>query len=81
MDKPPANAAAMRNRLAEVRRARGWTQADLLRALVTRFPACGATDAAISRWERGRPMPSLRSALMLAAALGMPVEELFPLEG
>lgn len=67
------------NRLAEVRRARGWSQADLLRALVARFPDCRATTAAISRWEHSRPMPGLATALMLAAVLGQPVEAVFPL--
>ena len=67
------------NRLAEVRRARGWSQTELLRSLLLRFPDCGASTAAISRWERSKPMPSLSSALMLAAVLSEPVERLFPL--
>ncbi len=70
----------MGNRLADARRARGWTQADLLRALLVRFPSSGATTAAVSRWEQSRPLPSLLNALRLAVVLGEPVERLFPLD-
>ena len=75
----PEKPTRLGNRLAECRKARGWSQGDLLRAMLLRFPDCGATTAAISGWEHGRPFPSLQTALMLADVLGEPVERLFPL--
>ncbi len=76
---PPRIMPPLGNRLAEVRASRGWTQSHLLRALLARFPRCGATTSSISRWEHSKPMPALATAIMLAVVLGEPVESLFPL--
>lgn len=67
------------NRLAETRAARGWSQGQLAAALARRFGDARADRSAISRWEHSTPMPSLTTALMLAAVLETPVERLFPL--
>lgn len=67
------------NRLAEVRKAKGLSQTDLLAILQARFPGCGASLAAISRWERSKPTPALANAVMLATILETTVEDLFPL--
>ena len=67
------------NRLAEVRRARGWSQTDLAMRVRARFPDCKVTANLISRWEHSRPKPGLENAIMLAAVIGEPIEALFPL--
>jgi Predicted transcriptional regulators len=58
------------NRVRELREARGWSQHDLaMRA--------GMTAKTIHNVERGRG-PSLDTAMAIAAVLGQPVEEIFP---
>lgn len=63
---------AVHNRVRQLRQARNWTQEQL------------ATEAGVSRQsmnsiERGRYIPSLPLALMLAQVFGCPVERLFSL--
>ena len=58
------------SRLAQLRRDRGWSQADLAaRSAVSR--------AEVSAIETGRLVPSVAVALRLAAALARPVEDVF----
>ena len=57
-------------RLAQLRRARGWSQA----ALAGR---CGVSRAEISAIETGRLVPSVATALRVAGAVGEPVEAVF----
>lgn len=60
--------------LAQLRRDRGWSQADLAaRSAVSR--------AEVSAIETGRLVPSVAVALRLAAALGQSVEDVFGPEG
>jgi molybdate-binding protein/DNA-binding XRE family transcriptional regulator len=58
------------NRVAELRRTRGWSQAELARRV-------GVSRAGIGAIESGAVVPSVATALRLAAALGSTVEELF----
>lgn len=58
----------------QLRRRRGWTQADLA-------GRCGASRAEISAIETGRLVPSVAVALKVAAALGESVEALFGTAG
>lgn len=58
------------NRLAELRRRRGWSQAELARRV-------GVSRAGIGAIETGAAVPSVATALRLAAVLGSTVEELF----
>jgi putative transcriptional regulator len=60
------------NRLADMRRAKGWTQEDL----ATRI---GVTRKTINTIERAVFVPSTVLALRLAAVLGRPVEDIFAL--
>ena len=63
------------SRLAELRAERGWTQAQLARAL---DPA--ATDtlrASVSRWESGRYQPSGSWVARICAVLDVPPAVLF----
>lgn len=69
----------MGNRLADARRARGWTQADLAGRLRAAYPECRATPNLISQWENGRATPSLLNGMRLASVLGETAEALFPL--
>ena len=62
----------MKNYLKEKRCSSGITQEQLARR-------AGLTQATISRIESGVP-PSLFTALLLARALAVPVEELFALD-
>jgi molybdate-binding protein/DNA-binding XRE family transcriptional regulator len=58
------------NRVGELRRTRGWSQAELARRV-------GVSRAGIGAIESGAVVPSVATALRLAAALGSTVEELF----
>jgi molybdate-binding protein/DNA-binding XRE family transcriptional regulator len=58
------------NRVAEARRLRGWSQGELARRV-------GVSRAGIGAIETGRVVPSVATALRLAAALGSSVEALF----
>ncbi len=57
------------NRLYELRRRRGLSQAALAELL-------GVTNKAVSKWETGRAKPTTGTLRKLAALLGMGVEEL-----
>lgn len=47
-----------RDRLRELRMARGWSQEDLAHA-------CGVTWGSVSRWERGKCVPTVRNEEVL----------------
>lgn len=64
----------MKNRVRQVRRELALTQQQLA-SLV------GVTRQTIIAIERGGYLPSVKLALRLASAFGMPVEELFWLDG
>ena len=63
------DAAVFGRFLAETRRARNMTQAELAGRV-------GVTDKAVSRWERGVGFPDINTLEPLAAALGLTVPEL-----
>jgi molybdate-binding protein/DNA-binding XRE family transcriptional regulator len=58
------------NRVGELRRSRGWSQAELARRV-------GVSRAGVGAIEAGEVVPSVATALRLAAVLGATVEELF----
>ncbi len=60
----------MRNRLKELRTARGWTQEELGRQL-------GVSRQAVIALEGDRHDPSLDLAYRIAALFGEPVETIF----
>lgn len=60
----------LENRVAELRRARGWSQGELARR-------AGLSRQALSAIEAGRYLPNVTVALRLARALGCRVEDLF----
>ena len=62
---------ATANRLRVLRMARGWTILELARR-------SGVDDSIIGRWERGKRQPLVASALAVARALGVPLEEILP---
>jgi len=64
----------MRSRLRELLAARGWTQADLARAI-------GTTPKMVGRWATGEGWPAMEWALKIARALDVPVEEIIVLDG
>jgi putative transcriptional regulator len=61
----------MRNRLRELRTARGWTQEELGRRVAV-------SRQAINALETEKHDPSLDLAYRIAAALGEPIEAIFP---
>jgi putative transcriptional regulator len=61
------------NRVRELRVSRDWTQEQLAAAV-------GVSRQSIISIERGRYIPSLPLALLLAGAFACPVEEIFSLE-
>jgi putative transcriptional regulator len=61
----------VRSRLRVLRAERGWTQEQL-------GAAVGVSRQAINALEAERHDPSLDLAYRLAAAFGLPVEEVFP---
>jgi molybdate-binding protein/DNA-binding XRE family transcriptional regulator len=65
-----SDTASQASRLAELRRRRNWSQAELARRV-------GVSRAGIGAIESGRVVPSVTTALRLAQALGCTVEELF----
>jgi putative transcriptional regulator len=67
-------AETLANRLREEREARGWTQADLAARI-------GVSRKTVNTVENRVFIPSTTVALKLAAALNVPVEELFWIEG
>ncbi|MCD0443126.1 helix-turn-helix transcriptional regulator [Glycomyces sp. A-F 0318] len=60
----------MRNRIAELRAERSWTQADLARRI-------GVSRQSVNAIETGKFDPSLPVAFRLARLFGMPIEHLF----
>jgi len=62
---------ATANRLRALRMARGWTILELARR-------SGVDDSIIGRWERGKRQPLVASALAVARAMGVPLEEILP---
>ena len=67
-------AETLANRLREEREARGWTQADLAARI-------GVSRKTVNTVENRVFIPSTTVALKLAAALNVPVEHLFWIEG
>ncbi|CAI1493095.1 MULTISPECIES: helix-turn-helix transcriptional regulator [Thermococcus] len=64
----------MRNRLRDLREAKGLTQEELARAL-------GVTRQTIIAIEKGRYDPSLRLAFKIARFFGVKIEDIFIYEG
>jgi putative transcriptional regulator len=60
----------MENRIAQLRQANGWTQADLAAEL-------GVSRQTVISIERGKYDPSLPLAFRISAVFGRPIEELF----
>jgi putative transcriptional regulator len=60
----------VRNALAELRAARGWSQGDLAERL-------GVSRQTVNALERGRYDPSLPLAFRIARLFGRRIEELF----
>ncbi|MEQ8290726.1 MAG: helix-turn-helix transcriptional regulator [Roseovarius sp.] len=60
----------MRNRIHELRRQRGWSQADLASQL-------GVSRQTVNALERGRYDPSLPLAFTIARLFGATIEEVF----
>jgi putative transcriptional regulator len=66
-------AANIRNRIKELRTARGWTQEQLANAV-------GVSRQSINSIERDRYVPSLLLALTFAQVFECPTEQIFTLE-
>ena len=66
-------AAAIRNRVKELRDERGWTQQQLAEAT-------GVSRQSINSIERERYVPSLELALTFAQVFRLPTDEIFSLE-
>lgn len=64
----------IRNRIKELRTARGWTQEQLAKAV-------GVSRQSINSIERDRYVPSLLLALTFARVFRCAMEEIFTLEG
>lgn len=71
---PAGNSDQVRNQVRELRIERRLTQEDL-------GAAVGLTRQSILAIEKGRFTPSIHTALMLAQALGVSVEQVFWLAG
>jgi|GraSoiStandDraft_41_1057321.scaffolds.fasta_scaffold1556533_1 transcriptional regulator with XRE-family HTH domain len=75
----PKPSEVFRARLREVRRLKGWTQADLASALAAAGMNLG--EPAITRMERGTRGLSLDEAVAIAAVLGVsPLHMIVPLD-
>jgi putative transcriptional regulator len=66
-------APTIKNRVKELRTARGWTQEDLANAV-------GVSRQSINSIERDRYIPSLPLALTFARVFGCSTDEIFTLE-
>jgi putative transcriptional regulator len=66
-------APAIKNRIKELRSARGWTQEQLAMAV-------GVSRQSINSIERDRYVPSLVLALSFARVFGCSTDEIFTLE-
>jgi len=64
----------VKNRVKEMRVARGWTQQELADAV-------GVSRQSINSIERERYVPSLPLALAFARVFGCPTDDLFTLDG
>lgn len=60
----------MRNRIAELRQAQGWSQSDLAQRL-------DVSRQTVNALERGRYDPSLPLAFRLAGLFALPIEQIF----
>ena len=60
----------MRNRLPELRQARGWSQARLAEEL-------DVSRQTVNSLEKGRYDPSLPLAFTIARTFGLPIEQIF----
>jgi putative transcriptional regulator len=65
--------AIIRNRVKELRTARGWTQQDLADAV-------GVSRQSINSIERERYVPSLELALSFGRAFAVTMDDIFELE-
>jgi putative transcriptional regulator len=65
--------ATIRNRLKELRDARGWTQQQLADAV-------GVSRQSINSIERNRYVPSLELALTFGRVFGVPTDDIFELD-
>ena len=65
--------SGLRNRVKELRVARGWTQQQLADAV-------GVSRQSINSIERDRYVPSLQLALTFARVFGCPTDAIFSLE-
>jgi putative transcriptional regulator len=65
--------SGIKNRVKELRTARGWTQEQLAEAV-------GVSRQSINSIERERYVPSLQLALMFARVFGCSTDEIFALE-
>jgi putative transcriptional regulator len=63
----------IRNRVKELREARGWTQQQLADAV-------GVSRQSINSIERNRYVPSLELALAFARVFGVPTDDIFTLD-
>jgi putative transcriptional regulator len=63
----------VRNRVKDLRAAKGWTQQELADAV-------GVSRQSINSIERNRYVPSLALALAFARVFRVPMEEIFVLE-
>jgi len=66
-------AEEVHNRVKDQRKAKGWTQQDLARAV-------GVSRQSVNSIERNRYVPSLPFALKFARVFGCPTDEIFTLE-
>lgn len=66
-------AAAISNKVKDLRIARGWTQQQLAEAV-------GVSRQSINSIERNRYVPSLELALLFARVFGCPTDDIFTLE-
>ncbi|HEX7161334.1 MAG TPA: helix-turn-helix transcriptional regulator, partial [Trebonia sp.] len=66
------------DRIAALRRERGWSQAELALALAAVSGRGTITREEVSRWERGRRNPTPYWLSNLAAVLGVPSDALRP---
>ena len=64
--------ATIRNRVKELRDARGWTQQELAAAV-------GVSRQSINSIERNRYVPSLELALTFARVFGVATDDIFTL--
>lgn len=66
--------AKIRNRVKELREARGWTQQQLADAV-------GVSRQSINSVERNRYIPSLELALQFGRVFALATDDIFKLEG